>query len=160
MSTTLITILVSIPTAALTMLVIEFGIRPVVDQRTLRREIAAVLVMYADVYWNPGYGAPEQMAKAHLALRELASRLAASDVLIVGYRGWARLRLVVPRPALDEAGAKLIGISNGVSRKDRDSAEWNGRAAIEIKRLLGLARRQEVANAAGQTSPPPEQGSP
>jgi hypothetical protein len=150
------TIFVSIVTAALTTLVVEFGIRPLVDQRNLKGDIAAGLVMYRADYANPGYGSSEDITKAHGALRELASRLRASPEVIVGYAVWERLGVVVPRDALDAAATKLIGLSNGVFHKDVDMARRNMEADIEIRRLLGLDRWRQAANTDSRNSATPQ----
>ena len=121
---------------------------PVVALRRAVGKTDSALVMYANVYSNPGIGTAEEHQRAYEATRGASSELQAAARSVVWYGMFARLHLVPDRNRIREACRLLIGVANGLTIKEMALANYE--AVEKIRNLLGIA---ETSNAKKRHEP-------
>ena len=104
-------------------LVGKFFIEPIHEQSKLIGEIANSLIIYADLYANPGTGRPEAMDEAATVFRQQASQLRVTSRSIPWYGLWVFLRFVPKRVNIIEASRNLIGLSNSIHQAPSITAQ-------------------------------------
>lgn len=110
-------------------------LEPAIEARRVRGQIAYALVLYADVYSNPGGNKAEPMVEASKELRRLASELLARTYSVPGYGFFEALRFLPKIADVEAASRDLIGLSNSVHHGD---AQTNTERRIAIQKHLRL----------------------
>ena len=98
--------------------ILKLFVEPWQKQRECIAKIAHHLLLYANVYSNPGVGTPEANSEASMETRKLASELIASCHRIPFYKFLASMKLLPAIEKILEVQKHLIGLSNSTHSGD------------------------------------------
>ncbi len=109
---------------------------PIDDQRRAIAEVTYRMIYFANAFVGGPFSPSTQ--EASTKLREASSRLWSTTGLIRGYETWRKIGLVtVPRADVENAAAKLMGLSNTTGDRPDDGNDRRGRRD-EIASLLKI----------------------
>jgi len=115
--------------------VLKLFVEPWQVQRECMAKIAHHLLLYANVYSNPGIGTEEANREASTETRKLASELIASCHRIPFYNALSKCGLFPKRESILEAQKNLIGLSNSTHSGE---PLHNASRSDKIKELLDI----------------------
>ena len=115
--------------------ILKLFVEPWQVQRECIAKIAHHLLLYANVYSNPGVGTDEANMEASTATRKLSAELIASCLRIPFYDALSSWKLFPKMKQIVEAQKNLIGLSNSTHSGD---PLHNASCSVKIKEALGI----------------------
>lgn len=130
-----LTIISGVAVFVLGQTILKLFVDPWQAQRECLANIAHHLLLYANVYSNPGVGTDEVNREASVETRKLASQLIASCHRIPFYERLSKTKLFPAMETILEVQKNLIGLSNSTHSGD---PLHNSSRSDKIKNLLGI----------------------
>jgi hypothetical protein len=136
----------------ITQSILKFVIEPIHEQRTVIREVANAIVVYANASIDDSWKehlektkgldtAMERVAETQVVLRTLSGKLRTTLLSIPLYKFFSRIRLVRGATDITEAFSELIGWSNClVGREASDRVRQRQDTVIE---KLGIEKKYQ-----------------
>lgn len=117
-----------------------FVIIPINEQRKTIAQISEALTLYGNRLYRQDAQQFEDQLPVHDAFRLLASRLEAASVSMRWYGLWSKCKFVLPMHVIIEVRGKLIGISGGClkTQKEGYGRGYQMEDAKKIKELLEI----------------------
>lgn len=136
-----ITIITGVLVFALSQIVKDFFLTPIIKQRSLIEQISNSLSFFSRLYTNFNQNSEQENTdrqNMHLEFRNLAVQLVSNANLLPFYTAFSSCKLIPEKENIFKAKQELIGLSNGSWPQNHDHININHERVQKLKKLLNI----------------------
>lgn len=136
-----IAIITGVIVFALSQIVKDFFLAPIIKQRALIEQISSSLSFFANLYTNFPQNSEQETTdrqNMYLEFRNLAVQLVSNANLLPFYNIFSDCKLIPKKENIFKAKQELIGLSNGSWPQNHDHIKINDSRVQKLTKLLNI----------------------